>query len=59
MYFRQNGVPVPSSVEGFSFLQKSDKKVWMYVLLVIVVLIAIFLIMRSRKSKPRFGLKFL
>jgi hypothetical protein len=63
MYFRKNDVPVTGSgsVEGFSFdgsVMKS-KKMWIYLLLLIVLIAIVVMIMKSRKQKPRFGLRFL
>ena len=61
MYFRKNDMPIGGgSIEGFSFNDvKGNKKMWLWVLLIVVILMILFLVMRSRREKPRFGLKFL
>jgi len=60
MYFRKNDSPVSGGnfVENFSFDDVKSKKMWLYILLLIVLLVAVFMLMKSRKEKPRFGLQF-
>jgi lipoprotein signal peptidase len=64
MYFRKNDVPVvggKGSIEGFSFdgSMMKNKKMWIYLLLLVVLIVIVVMVMKSRKQKPRFGLRFL
>ena len=63
MYFRKNDIPMSGgvSVEGFSFdaMAKTKGGMWIHLLILLVLIIIVFLLIKSRKQKPRFGLRFL